>query len=317
MRNSRDLLITGSSGFLGSALLKKLPQSKLLGRSCPVNFQETVKDQFIKREITANADYFGCFEGVDTVIHCAARVHVMNEKSSDPLQAFREVNVNGTLNLAEQATEAGVQRFIFISSIKVNGESTLHDSTFTSGDQPSPEDPYGVSKYEAEQGLMKLCKYTGMELVIIRPTLVYGVGVKGNLLNLLKLCKSALPLPFGAINNARSMVYLGNLVDLIITCIDHPKAAGKVFLASDGDDFSLTCLLSLIRKSMGKPTRLLPIPSVFFTLLGKVTGKTAVVDRLVGNLQVDSCDAKKLLGWQAPYTVEQGIKITVDGFMKS
>lgn len=306
------VLLTGATGFVGSAILQKKIGSVVLGRSCPVGFPA---NSYVKRELSGSADYTGCFENIDAVIHCAARVHVMNEKSTDPLQAFREVNVTGTLNLAKQAAAEGVRRFVFISSIKVNGEGTDINFKYTSSDQAAPDDPYGISKHEAEQGLIQLSKETGMELVIIRPTLVYGAGVKGNFLNLLKLCKSGLPLPFGAIHNARSIVYLGNLVDLITTCIDHPNAAGKIFLASDGDDLSLTDLLVLIRKAMNKPALLIPVPSFLFKLLGKITGKTAIVDRLVGNLQVNSSNAKTLLGWQPPYTVEQGIKATVDDFL--
>ena len=308
------VLLTGATGFVGSAILQKR-DLVVLGRSCPVDFSTNAVGKYIKRELSGGEDYAGCFDNIDAVIHCAARVHVMNEKSTDPLQAFREVNVVGTLNLAEQAAAAGVKRFIFISSIKVNGEGTDINCGYTSSGQAAPEDPYGISKYEAEQGLIELSKETGMELVIIRPTLVYGAGVKGNFLNLLKLCKSGLPLPFGAIYNARSMVYLENLVDLITTCIDHPNAEGKIFLASDGDDLSLTGLLGLMRKAMNKPSLLIPVPSFLFKLLGKLTGKTAIIDRLIGNLQVDNSDAKELLGWQPPYTVEQGIKVTVDDFL--
>lgn len=304
-------LITGATGFIGNAVSQKHAASVLLGRSCPSYFT----GEFFNKELSATANYSGCFEGVTTIIHCAARVHVMNDKSIDPLQSFREVNVAGTLNLAKQAAAAGVRRFIFISSIKVNGECTDINRKYTSLDQAAPEDPYGISKYEAEQGLIKLSKGTGIELVIIRPPLVYGPGVKGNFLNLLKLCNSCLPLPFGAINNSRSMIYLENLVDFIITCTDHPNAGGKIFLVSDGSDLSLTGLLGLMRKAMNKPPLLIPVPSFLFKLLGKVTGKTAIIDRIIGNLQVDSNDAKVLLSWLPPYTVEQGIKATVGDFL--
>ncbi len=312
---TQGLLLTGATGFVGNAILQKNLGAVVLGRSCSVGFPTNAEGKYIKRELSGNEDYAGCFDNIDAITHCAARVHVMNEKSSDPLQAFRDVNLAGTLNLAKQAATAGVKRFIFISSIKVNGEGTDINCKYKPSDHAAPEDPYGISKHEAEQGLIELSKETGMELVIIRPTLVYGAGVKGNFFNLLKLCKSGFPLPFGAIHNARSMVYLENLVDLITTCIDHPNAAGKTFLASDGDDLSLTDLLGLIRKAMNKPTLLIAVPSFLFKLLGKVTGKTAIINRLIGNLQVDSSDAKTLLGWQPPYTVEQGIKATVDAFM--
>lgn len=313
------ILITGVTGFLGGAVVRSLLPNKQLNLLAAVrsivDLPEGV-DVSEVGEINQKTDWSEFVKTPELIIHCAARVHVMNEKSNDPLQAFRDVNVAGTLNLAKQAAAAGVKRFIFISSIKVNGEGTDINCKYTISDQVAPEDPYGISKHEAEQSLIELSQETDMELVIIRPTLVYGPGVKGNFLNLLKLCKSGLPLPFGAIQNARSMVYLENLVDLITTCIDHPNATGQIFLASDGDDLSLTGLLDLIRKTMNKPALLIPVPSFLFKLVGKLTGKAAIVDRLVGNLQVDSGNAKTLLGWQAPYTVEQGIKATVDDFLK-
>lgn len=248
------VLLTGGTGFIGGAVLHKLANTVILGRSCPFGFSGT----YIKRELSSNADYKGCFDGINTIIHCAARVHIMNEKASDPLKSFREVNVAGSLNLARQAVESGVKRFIFISTVKVNGETTQEYGPYTASDKPAPEDPYAISKYEAEICLLKIAKETGLEVVIIRPALVYGAGVKGNFLNLLKLSKSYLPLPFGSIHNARSILYLGNLVDLITTCIDHSNAPGKVFLASDGDDVSLSRLILMIRKAMGKPALLLP-----------------------------------------------------------
>jgi nucleoside-diphosphate-sugar epimerase len=313
------ILITGATGFLGGAVVRSLLPNKQLNLLAAVrsivDLPEGVDFSEVG-EINQKTDWSELVKTPELIIHCAARVHVMNEKSTDPLQAFREVNVAGTLNFAKQAAAAGVKRFIFISSIKVNGEGTDINCKYIASDQAAPEDPYGISKYEAEQSLIELSQETDMELVIIRPTLVYGPGVKGNFLNLLKLCKSGLPLPFGAIHNARSMVYLENLVDLITTCIDHPNAAGQIFLASDGDDLSLTGLLDLIRKAMNKPALLISVPSFLFKLVGKLTGKAAIVDRLVGNLQVDSGNAKALLGWQPPYTVEQGIKATVDDFLK-
>jgi UDP-glucose 4-epimerase len=315
---SERVLLTGASGFVGGEVRLKLIEVERLVRIVSRNkLLPYSKDVFFLGAIDSKTNWELALSDISIVIHCAARVHVMNESSTDPLQAFREVNVAGALNLAKQAAAAGVKRFIFISSIKVNGEGTAINCKFTSSDQAAQEEPYGISKHEAEQGLIKLSKETGMELVIIRPTLVYGPGVKGNFLNLLKLSKLPIPLPFGLINNKRSMVYLDNLVDLIITCIDHPKAVNRIFLASDGDDLSLARLLTLIRRAMSKPPLLLPISMGLFKLLGRLSGKTAVVDRLIGDLQVDSSDTKTLLGWQPPYTVEQGIKATVDAFMQT
>lgn len=309
-----NILISGISGFLGSKLVKNLTGNiTAFGREEVDGFV----GPFFLKSIADSVDYSDCLLSQDVVIHCAARVHVMNDDSADALSEFRSVNTAGTLNLAQQAAEQGVKRFIFISSIKVNGESTVNDRTFTSDDVPNPVDPYGISKAEAEEGLLEIAKETGMEVVIIRPPLVYGPGVKGNFLSLLKLSKLPIPLPFGLISNKRSMVYLDNLVDLIITCIDHPNAANKVFLASDNDDLSLSRLLKLIRQAMNRRSLLLPVPSFLFQLAGKLLHKTDVVDRLLGNLQVDSSEASRLLSWKPPYTVEQGIKATVDDFLKS
>lgn len=308
-----SLLITGVGGFLGAKLASVIGQ----GVGGVVRRPQLDSDNnYLCMEINSNTDYGDCLSGRKVVIHCAARVHLMDDCSQDPLSSFREVNTAGALNLARQAAEAGVRRFIFISSIKVNGESTESGYRFASLDKYQPEDPYGISKAEAEVGLLLIAKETGMEVVIIRPPLVYGPGVKGNFLSLLKLSKLPIPLPFSLINNKRSMVYLDNLVDLIITCIDHPKAANRIFLASDGDDLSLSRLLILIRQAMNKPSLLLPVPSFLFILLGRLFGKSELVDRLIGNLQVDSSDITKYLNWTAPYSVEQGIKATVDDFFK-
>jgi nucleoside-diphosphate-sugar epimerase len=304
------ILLTGATGFVGGALLKRINDPIILGRSAPAGFIGC----FYERQLSRSSDFSDCFSAVEVVIHCAARVHVMNEESSDPLHAFREVNVDATLKLAKQAAAAGVKRFIFLSSIKVNGEGTMAGCKYSGSDKPKPEDPYGVSKCEAEAHLKQLSEETGMELVIIRPTLVYGKGVKGNFLNLLKLSSLAIPLPFGSVHNARSMVYLENLVDLIVTCINHKAASGKIFLAADENDVSLSKLICIIRKSMGRSSLLIPVPIPIFKILGRFTGKMAVVERLIGNLQVDTGFAKKHLNWKPPYSIEQGIKDTVDGF---
>jgi UDP-glucose 4-epimerase len=306
-------LLTGSTGFIGNALLNRLNKTnlRLLGRNKPIGCNV----DFVKNVISSDTDYSEALEDVVVVLHCAARAHIMKDHELDPLSLYREINTSGTLNLAHQAANSGVKRFIFISSIKVNGESTENGTRFSSSDEHKPKDPYGISKAEAEEGLLEIAQETGMEVVIIRPTLVYGPGVKGNFLNFLKLSKLSIPLPFGLVNNKRSMVYLDNLVDLIVTCIDHPNASSRVFLASDGDDLSLVRLLTLIRQTMNKSSLLLPIPVYLFNLIGRLTGKADVVDRLIGNLQVDSSDAKKHLDWSAPYTVKQGIKATVDDFL--
>ena len=299
------VLITGFSGFVGNYLVTQLNSYDLviLGRKKHDRFAYP----FFRSELNANSDYSLALQGVELIIHSAARVHMMNEHATDPLAAFREVNTFGTLNLARQAAAVGVKRFIFLSSIKVNGESTLNDKPFRYDDVPKPEDAYGVSKAEAEAGLKQIAAETGMEVVIIRPPLVYGPGVKGNFAAMLELAQKNLPLPLGAIHNKRSVVALDNLVDLIVTCIDHPKAANQTFLVSDDQDISTTELLKLITRATGEKPRLLPVPMSWLKLTGKLTGKQSVVDRLCGNLQADISHTKQTLGWTPPLTLEKGI----------
>ncbi|GAA6133762.1 SDR family oxidoreductase [Oceaniserpentilla sp. 4NH20-0058] len=311
MTVAKKILLTGATGFVGSVLLNKIEASNLVifGRNSPDNYDGI----FHKYEMDSNSDFATALDGIEVIVHCAARAHIMNDNALDPLAEFRKVNVEGTLNLARQAAAAGVVRFIYISSIKVSGESTSGLRSFVEGDR-NPSDPYGVSKMEAENALQKLALVTGMEVVIIRPPLIYGPGVKANFFNLLKLSNSKFPLPFACVNNKRSMVYVENLVDFIIRCIDHPKAANQTFLVSDGEDLSLKSLITYIRKSMGRSACLLPVPVGLFKLVGKLTGKIGVVDRLVCDLQVDSSKARKLLDWTPPYSVEQGIAATVLDF---
>jgi UDP-glucose 4-epimerase len=238
----------------------------------------------------------------------------MNDTESDPLSAFRTVNVEGTLNLARQAAAAGVQRFIFISSIKVNGEGTTPGSAFTADDEPAPADPYGVSKMEAEQGLRELAAQTSMDVVIIRPVLVYGPGVKANFLNMMRWLDKGIPLPFGAIYNSRSLVALDNLVDLVLTCIEHPAAANQTFLVSDGDDLSTTELLSKMAKALNKPARLIPVPSWMLQGGAALLGKKGLSQRLCGSLQVDIAKTRNLLGWVPPVSVDAALAATARHF---
>lgn len=312
-----NILISGSTGFVGSALINTLQVTEakltLVVRS---DVEASQHKLFFINEINENTEWAQGLSEQNVVIHCAARAHIMNEEVVDPLAEYRRVNVDGTLNLAQQAADSGVQRFIYISSIKVNGESTSGSVPFTEKDTAEPLDPYGVSKYEAEEGLKKIATETGMEVVIIRPPLVYGAGVKANFLNLLKLSNTGLPLPFGLVNNKRSMVYVENLVDFILKCVEHPAAENQTFLISDNHDLSLSGLLKLIRNSMNKPIRLIPVPVLLFKLAGFIFRKQDVVDRLVGDLQVDSSKAMSLLGWKPPYTVEQGIQATVGSFLE-
>ena len=311
------ILLTGATGFIGSVLLNYVvkAQHQVVAVSRKLNNPDLSSDQVFIDSIGVMTDWCSSLLACDVVIHCAARAHIMSDEASDPLAAYREVNTAGTLNLAKQAADAGVKRFIFISSIKVNGESTTNSPKFLETDQLVPDDPYGLSKYEAEAGLRDIAQETDMEVVIIRPPLVYGSGVRANFLNLIKLAATKYPLPFGLIANQRSMIYVNNLADFIVKCIDHPNAANQIFLVSDGRDLSLRELLILLRKAMGRSARLLPVPEYMFRFAGVVTGKRELVDRLTGSLQVDSNKAQKLLNWRAPYTVEEGIQTTVDDFL--
>lgn len=312
-----NILLTGGSGFLGKHLLKDLDkyQVRVLDRNRNEKHNQVT---YFKASIDSLSKYSLLLENVDTLIHCAARVHVMNEQSLNPLNEFREVNTAGTMNLARQAQEAGAKRFIFISSIKVNGESTEIGKSFRASDERRPEDFYGQSKAEAEEMLLEIAKETGLEVVIIRPTLVYGPGVKANFASLMNLVSKGIPLPFGCITqNKRSLVSITNLVDLIITCIDHPKAANQVFLVSDDQDVSTSEMVREMAKALGKPTWQLPIPVWCYKFVGKLLNKSDVVDRLTGSLQVDISHTKDTLGWKPPQTLKEGFKQTAQAFLQA
>jgi nucleoside-diphosphate-sugar epimerase len=242
------------------------------------------------------------------VVHAAARTHIMQDTVADPLTAFRLVNVQGTLNLARQAAEAGVKRFVFLSSVKVNGELTQMGHPFRENDIPAPQDPYALSKYEAVAGLCRLAEETGMEVVIIRPPLVYGPGVKANFENMIRWVRRGIPLPFAAVSNKRSFVALDNLVDFIATCIVHPKAANQTFLVSDGEDLSTAELLQRVGLVLGKPMRLFPVPANLLQLAAGLIGKKTMAQRLCGSLQVDISKARDFLDWAPPLSVDEGLR---------
>ncbi|HDX8594549.1 UDP-glucose 4-epimerase family protein [Aeromonas hydrophila] len=299
------IILTGSTGFVGRRIKNAIPRENLIlvGRR---NLDEEY--EFFLSDLDKNSQYDDVMKDVSCIIHCAARAHMMHDENDSSYCLYHKINVDGTLNLARQAAVNGVKRFIYISSIKVNGESTVINSPFTEKDIPAPEDAYGASKLAAENSLRDLAIETDMEIVIIRPPLVYGPGVKANFAAMMNLASKNFPLPLGAINNKRSMVALDNLVDLIVTCIDHPKAANQTFLVSDDHDVSTTELLKMMVRAVGKTPRLLPVPMGWLKFAGRLIGKQAVVERLCGNLQVDISYTKDILGWQPPILMEEGIK---------
>lgn len=306
------LLITGATGFVGSRLLQALIESDL--NEIVVATRRNMPDLpikcvcFLNEGLSGTANWTAALSGVDLVVHLASRVHVMEDKELNPLAAFRAVNVTGTVKLARQAAAAGVKRFLFLSSVKVNGEGTKHGRPFREVDKPAPLDPYGISKMEAEQALRELSSETGMEVVLIRPPLVYGPGVKANFAKLIGIVVSGWPLPLGAVHNQRSLVALDNLVDFILTCITHPQAANQTFLVSDGQDLSTTDLVRGLAQATGVPARLLPVPVWALQAGATLLGRGDALQRLCGNLQIDISKARDLLGWVPPLSVEEGLR---------
>lgn len=310
-------LITGASGFVGRALCA---EAVLHGWDvCGVSRSQYAPPHGVElcrvATIDGQTDWEDMFLGCEVVCHLAARVHVMSDKAANPLDEFRRINVQGTLNLARHAAVSGVRRFVFISSIGVNGAETFQ-RPFTAHDEVGPHSPYAVSKYEAEKALQVLAAETGMEVVIIRPPLVYGPNAPGNFGSLMRWLQRGILLPLGSINNQRSLVALDNLVDLIMTCLTHPAAAGQTLLVSDGEDVSTTELLRRMGQAMGRPARLIPVPANWLQLAADMVGKRDVGLRLCGSLQVDIEKTRQLLGWRPPLTLDQGLKEAVEGNMR-
>jgi nucleoside-diphosphate-sugar epimerase len=329
--------VTGGTGFVGRAVVQQFAVRGLKVRASVRN--NTSASEFLNSDaayitvgdIGSHTSWLDSLGGVSCVIHCAARTHVMNETEANALAAYRAVNTAGTRRLAEQAAIAGVKRLVFLSSVKVNGESTsgapnpfgVHtdgverddEQWFGPFDTHAPEDPYGISKWEAEQALWQISKQTGLEVVVVRPPLVYGAGVKGNFLRLLHLIKQGLPLPLGAVKNLRSFIGLDNLVDLLIRCVDHPAAPGQTFLVSDGQDISTPDLIRTLARMMNKPARLWPVPVPLLRVAGSLTGKRKEVDRLVGSLRIDSKHTQDILGWSPPVSLEAGLQKMVDWYL--
>jgi nucleoside-diphosphate-sugar epimerase len=320
------VLVTGATGFVGQPLI-----AALLGSDASVVALVKAHSDELPEEVeqvtmgdlralvepgelseTVLKKIKAILEGVEVVIHLAARVHVMNDSLADPLVEFRTINRDVTLALAKFAAQFGVKRFLFISSIKVNGEMTSLGRPFKATDNFVPHDSYGLSKYEAEQGLLALAESSGMEVVIIRPPLVYGPGVRANFATMTNWVKRGVPLPFGAIDNCRSLVSLDNLVSFILHCADHPKAANEVFLISDDEDVSTPQLLRKVASAFGKKCWLIPVPVSWMRFLAGLAGKEAVVERLFGSLQVDPSKAQKLLGWRPVITMDEQLNKMAD-----
>ncbi len=309
------ILLTGGTGFIGSAYLHDALVKN-------INFVVAVRkhtdklpqqvSQVVVGELSATQDWSKALQGVDVVVHCAARALVLKDVSQDPLTVYRIANTHATLNLARQAAQAGARRFVFISSIKVNGEWTEEGKPFSPDDRHNPIDPYGLSKYEAEHGLKAIALQTGLEVVIIRPPLVYGKGVKGNFASMVRWVKIGVPLPLGAVPNQRSLVALKNLISFMQLCCVHPQAANQTFLISDGEDISTTELLRRVARVYGVPARLLPIPVSLMNFVAKLLGKGAMANRLFGNLQVDSSKAKSLLGWSPVVTIDEQLHMMME-----
>lgn len=305
------VLVTGANGFVGAALCERLERQAFLVRAATRTYRQPQRHSgsIAVGEINGQTDWRDALRGVQQVVHLAARVHVMQDGSSNPLADFRQVNVEGTANLARQAAECDVRRLVFVSSVKVNGKSTSTGHPFTADDTPAPEDPYGVSKYEAEQALRQIASETGMEVVIIRPPLVYGPGVRANFASMMRWLGRGIPLPLaGVTENRRSLVALDNLVDLIVTCLKHPAAANQTFLVSDGEDLSTATLLKRMGQAQGTPTRLFYMPVAVLKLVAAMLGKQNIYLRLCGSLQADIGKTRELLGWTPPVAVDEGLR---------
>nr|WP_316651714.1 SDR family oxidoreductase [uncultured Gellertiella sp.] len=302
------ILVTGGTGFVGTALLEALKAADIEFRAV----SRSARDGFLPvGRFSATTDWDSALSGVETVVHLVARTHVMRETASDPLAVYREINVAASVRLAEEAARQGVRRFIFMSSIKVNGEETVPGKPFTAESLPRPDDAYGVSKLEAEEALKAIGARTGMEITIIRPPLIHGPGVKANFASLVRLATSGLPLPFGLVRNRRSLLHVGNLADFILAAIRHPQAGNRTFLLADEPALSLAELIRAIAAARGEKARLLPVPVTLLKMGLVLIGRKGIARRLFGSLEVDSSLARTVLGWQPPLTLEEGLRRTL------
>ena len=314
-----NMLITGATGFIGTALSLRMIHKGWQVRGAVRSLSDQARlpsgvEAVSAGSVGPDTVWAHALSGVDIVVHLAARTHVTHEVDVDPLIAYRMINVAATERLARAAVAAGVKRFIYLSSVKVNGEGRAEP--YTEQDMPAPEDPYGISKWEAEQALHRIAEETGMDVVILRPPLVYGPGVKANFLALINIVRCGIPLPFAGVQNRRSLLYIGNLVDAVITVCIRSEAAGQTYLVSDGVDVSTPELIRRIAGAFGRPARLFLFPVPVMRIVGRFLGKSSAIERLCGSLAIDSSKISRDLRWNAPFTMEQGLKETAEGFRK-
>jgi nucleoside-diphosphate-sugar epimerase len=315
------VLVTGATGLVGREVIRRLSGDPDWRIRQAIRRPETSAIMPVETvtvgDLAADIDWSLALQDVDAVVHAAARVHMMRDRSTDPLSEFRRVNASGTVALAKQAAAAGVRRFVFLSSIKVMGEQTTPDRPFRADDSVAPSDPYGISKYEAEQGLRALARETGVEVVVIRPVLIYGPGVRANFESMMRAVLRGLPLPLGAIHNRRSLVAVQNLCSLIESCLRHPAAANQTFLVSDGEDLSTTELLRRLARAMRRPSRLVPIPETWLLRASRLVGWESSARRLLGSLQVDIDKTRRLLQWSPELSVDDGLAIAAEHFCRN
>lgn len=313
---NRTVLVTGASGFVGHAVCAELLRRGFHVRAALRKPQTPFPDceQVIVPTLDELTDWSSALRGVDIVIHLAARVHVMLEGATDPLAEFRRVNTAGSLRLARAAADAGVQRLVYVSSIGVNGNDTQLNHAYSEQDPPHPHNAYALSKWEAEQALQKISGETGLEVVIVRPPLVYGPNAPGNFAAMMRALKVGIPLPLATVRNRRSLIFVGNLADVLVVCAIHPSAAGQTYLVSDGEDISTPELLRRLGAAMGKPSHLFPCPSWLLKLGGRLTGKSEQIERLLSSLEVDSAKIRRELNWTPPYTMPQGLQSTAEWY---
>lgn len=311
-------MVTGANGFVGKALCAELRRQGHSVRAALRSANTPVEDVevAVTGAIDGGTDWADALRGVDVVIHLAARVHVMKETAADPLAEFLKVNLHGTANLAQQAARAGVKRLVYASSVKVNGERTTESRPFVESDEPGPQDAYGMSKWQAEQALQRIAQETGLQVVIVRPPLVYGPGVKGNFISLLAAIDKGIPLPLAGAKNLRSLVYVGNLVDALIVCATHPAAAGQTYLVRDGEDISTAMLVDKIAGALGRKSRSFYFPDGLLRAAAAVLGRSEQIARLSGSLRVSDAKICGELGWVPPYTLEQGLRATADWYLR-